>query len=157
MSYRTDLLDEVVENLASISTATGYNTNVQAVYRKYREPDNSTYPTIWVGLGVETREQNYDDQWLYDIELEINVVGYTRADEDPNDEGLLTDASENLIEDICKCVESMQLKGVVRSVQTFGVRSVEPYLDDTTNTALIVINLFVKLIYDESLSNSVGI
>lgn len=157
MSYRKDILDEIVDTLASISTSSGYNTNVQTVYRKYREPDNNTYPTLWVGLGAETREQNYDDQWLYDIELEVNIVGYTRAEEDPNDEGFLTDASEDLIEDICKCVESMQLKGVARGIQTFGVRSIEPYLDDVNNTALIVVNLFVKLVYDESLSNSIGI
>lgn len=157
MAYRLSILNKVVDSLEDITKTNGYNTNVQKVFRKYREPDNAEYPVLWVGLGAETRQQNYDSQWLYDCELEMNIVGYVRVNEDAADEGLLTVAVEDLIDDICKCVESMDLRSVARGVQTFGVSSIEPYLDDVNNTALILINLIVKFVYDESLSNSVGV
>jgi len=148
-SIRRQILDNLVDSLSNISQANGFNTDVVEVSKKFIDPESVQSPNIFVSLGKESRQQVKDEQFNYDCQLDAELLISIGIRTDIEDQGTLSDAAEDIIEDIDDYLEHNKVSDYcctlnqIEGMQSFGISEIEPYLDDTSNRTYIIVTISI--------------
>lgn len=113
-SKREQLLEYLKTLLASITTANGYNNDVQLVergIRNMRDLTDDKMPALFITMTHEKRKRRTTDKFSGD--LQVIIVGYvnnTKGDLSSGSTGVELDL-DRLIEDVTKAIETDPLQG----------------------------------------------
>ena len=156
-TVRQKILSTLSSDLAKITIANGYNNTIQNVYKKYMDIDNVCYPSLWFGFSQETRSQLNEDNSQLTCTLQVPVVGYIEVQSDTSNAGTLTDASENLIQDLQNCINQFKTQSCtlnsIKGILKWNITKIDPYLDDVMNKGIIVVLVEIVYIDDKTTAN----
>lgn len=100
---RLSLLKAYQNSLEQISTANGYNNDIQDVSLNYKQlVDINSFPSICVVPVVAPIA--YQPNRQINQRLQVLVYGYIKAGKDFSEQGLLTQQQENLVADIIRAL-----------------------------------------------------
>lgn len=157
MSKRTQIIDALVGKLQTITTANGYNTDAgNSVYKSFvTYTDIREFPALTLLIGdanyAPLTNQKYTsgaaaesaDGWA------ISVVGYTKVASNVGHAGVMTDAIEELVEDIIKAVLNVYNLGL-SFVHNVYLTAVLPYEDWEAGVGVAQIVFQVKYDFEKA-------
>ncbi len=148
-SRREIILQNVETTLEGISTASGYNFDVQEVSRKYLHySEVNDFPTIIIIPGPGEKEPHSNLE--YKERFQIGLLAYVRADKDIDNAGLLSKDLEKLMQDIQKALLVDPQRGNPGWAVMTWLRRIEPYADWEQNIGICEIIIEVEYIHDFS-------
>jgi hypothetical protein len=153
-SKRQTILQAIETTLQGITVAGGYNNDIGASqvslkFRSYDDPATTEFPQLIIVSGdslytaiapdryTSGRSQQTLDGW------QIEVLGYVHVETDTADEGLITQALEDLVQDVLKAIFANEDLGLSYVCHT-GLRAILPYMDFENNIGVVHIILEVK-------------
>ena len=150
-SIRLDIQNQIVAILQTITKDNKYNNDVRLVTRRMINPrDITSYPVLCVIPGPSRKRTIDESMKLYEVTLVFGIVGYVQAMNDPNREGLLSDAAQNLIEDIedALLADTTMTDQADSEAQFVVVANEEPWLDYDKNIAEVDVGIAVQYTHD---------
>jgi len=136
MSKRKQIIDALVAKLQTITTANGYNTDAgAAVYKSFvAYTDLREFPALTLLIGDSSYSPLTATRYTSGTTSEsadgwaISVIGYVKVANNVGHAGVMTDAVEDLIEDVVKAVLSVYNLGL-SFVHNVYLAAVLPYED----------------------------
>jgi hypothetical protein len=134
-SARREIHDEVIDILKTITVTNGYHQNVSAVTRRMKEIEMiHSFPALSVLEGEQVFQSISEEENLYEATASYSVIGCVKTDHDVNDAGLLSDAADDLIEDIKDALmDNMEALFNASPAKSLRFVSDEPMLDYENN------------------------
>lgn len=153
MSMRTDIKNQIIASLSRISTAAGYNNDIALITKRLmsHEKLGGRYPALSVLTGQVNKTPDDSGVRVWQCSATFIVVGYIKADTDITDSGLLSDAADDLMEDIERALlTDSTLSHTADSKMLFYVLQTEqPYLDFENNRGEVAVILGVNFLHEE--------
>lgn len=147
-SSRLTIQNFLVTLLQSITTANGYNNNVQLVTKRIKDIEEVTsFPELSVIAGSKMFEIADEQEELFKITTTFAIVGYLKSEYDVNDSGKLNDDADRLIEDIETCLlsDNTIYNPSNTETKTLTIDSDTPIFDYEKNWATVTI--FITIVY----------
>lgn len=147
---RLQILQALETQLRTITIANGYNIEVGQVQRKVVLPeDASERPLIQIIANTEdisndisSVEKSYNSS-----NFSFRLMDYVDTENDISDEGLLSNAIEDHLEDVKKCLWANATLGL-SFVQDFGITFVDSYAIWHEDIGIVVIDGFYSFSWD---------
>jgi hypothetical protein len=156
MNVRQAILQTLATDFNKITTANGYNYDINAVYKKFKSIGEVTeFPAIWFGLNGEDSEAIDEKKSILKTTLEILVVGYISVAEfDIDTNATLSDEAEKFIQDFKSLIQQYKSNSTalnsITGILNWNVKSVEPYLDDKNNIGEVHCSIEVQYLENAS-------
>jgi len=157
MSKRKQIIDALVTKLQTITTANSYNTNAgNSVFKSFvAYTDIREFPALTLLIGDASYLPLTNKKYASGATAEsadgwaISVVGYTKVASNIGHAGVMTDAVEDLIEDIIKAVLSVYNLGL-SFVHNVYLTAVLPYEDWDAGVGIAQIVFQVKYDFEKT-------
>lgn len=145
-STRRLIQEELIKILGTIKKVDGYNNDVVKVTKRLKTVDRITsFPecSVLIGGSIITAADQAEKQWK--VVIVYGLIGYVKSDTDTDDTGRLSDAANDLIEDMEEAVLSSTtlIDNVAALAHRYELQAEEPFLDYQNNFAQVQVNLGV--------------
>ncbi len=160
MGKRKDILLAFETQLETISIAGGYNNDISSsqVSLKWRGYDDiltSEFPQLFILSGDAQYSPRTNNSYSSGSSIDsmdgwsVSVLGYVHVGTDIDNEGLLSKALEDMIEDVIKVMFTDKHLGKDYVLNVY-LKAVQPYLDFENNIGIFRIVYGVKYDFVET-------
>ncbi|MFI5250799.1 MAG: hypothetical protein ACHQQQ_00080 [Bacteroidota bacterium] len=148
-SARREIQEKLIDILETITVSNGYHHDVAAATKKLKGIEQiSSFPELCVIEGEQVFHITSEEENLYEVTSTFSVIGYVKVGTDADDAGILSDACDDLLEDIRDAL--LDNAGVLFSetaAKSIRFLSDEPVLDYQNNWGHITVNFSVMYYY----------
>ena len=149
-SQRREIHDKLIDILKSISIANGYQQTIVSVTKRMKEIEHlSSFPELSVIEGEQVLQCVSEEENLYEVTSSFAAIGYIKTGHDSNDQGLLSSASDDLIEDIKEALLANTGDLIATtSAKSLRLSSDEPILDYQNNWGYVTVYFTVTYYFE---------
>lgn len=144
---RKQIIDAIVTDLKKIKSVNGYNNTVLKVYKKTFELENvKEFPSFAVSVLGDNASRT-SEGYLYH-QSTYGLIGYLQVKQDTKNEGILTDLSDSLYQDVLDLFQTNTDTERIEGVEFVEVKGMASFLDDNNLKGFIVIELKINYYED---------
>jgi len=139
MYRRIEIIKDVETSLQNITVAKGYvsevGTKVTRRFKHYSKVNEFPFINVISGTGTIKPGGYNHNATGYEQKFSYGIIGYVKTDKDIEGIGLLSDALENLMGDVIKCLTADVARSQAYVMSTDPV-SINPYMDWGANIGI---------------------